>query len=168
MKQESVYGQIAYLVDSGLTLSEMGEEVNRTAEQVRHALNRRGLKAVRENEKRLRQRVEGMRPTEAVEFLLMCVENLSPYLCGAENHAVDSWGITMTPLERRLLICIHDGLGGIVSRDLLMSAMYFDRIGDIPESKILDVLLCRLRPRIPAERGYIETVWGVGWRWVPA
>jgi len=159
--------QLARFAQYGLTLGEIGDEMGRTADQVRHALRRLGMRAVYDNEKTLRERVGGMKPLDAVEFLLGCVENLSPGLCG-QGHATDDWHLDLTPTQRRILICLHDAAGAVLSKDALLSSVYFDRPGDLPGVKILDVLVCKMRPCIPESRGRIETVWGQGLRWVSA
>jgi DNA-binding response OmpR family regulator len=159
--------QLSSFVESGLTLGEIGDEMGKTAHEIRNALRRRGMRAVHANEKTLRQKVEGMKPVEAVEFLLACVENLSSGLCGRE-HETDSWMLPLTPMQRRVLICLYDAGGAVVTKDALMSALYFDRPGDVPEIKIVDVMICKIRPKIPANRGRVETIYGLGVRWVSA
>ncbi len=162
MKHNSA--QLAAMAADGMSLSEIADEVGSTARAIRVALRRRGLRAVHETEQTLRAKVQTMRPHEAVEYLLGCLQQLAPALCGEAAHPIDAWGLHLQPRERRLLIALHDARGAMLSRDQAMAAVYFDAKGDLPGEKILDVFVCRIRAKLPAERARIITTWGQGWR----
>jgi len=150
-------------VQNGRTIREIAEDMGLGYEGVRMALQRRGLKAVWENERSLRQIVQDMKPVEAVEFLLACVENLAPALTGARSHAVDADVTGLSPQQRRLLIALHDAVG-VLTRDGAMAALYFDtQTADVSDAKIVDVQLSRLRARLVGTRYSIKTHWGRGW-----
>ena len=53
-----------------------------------------------------------------------------------------------------------------MSRETILSRAYFDRpVDDFPQDKTVDVLISKIRGRLPAGVA-IETVWGRGWRMV--
>ena len=150
-------------VDNGRTIREIAEDLGLSYEGVRLALQRRGLRAVWERERTLRQTVQDMKPAEAVEFLLACVENLAPALTGAEAHAVDADVTGLAPPQRRLLIALHDAVG-LLSRAGAMSALYFDSQSAVtPKDRIVDVRMARLRARLVGTRYAIKTHRGRGW-----
>lgn len=70
----------------------------------------------------------------------------------------------LTKLECRLLEEVLTRGGKTVSKEMLLSAMYADRV-DEPELKIIDVFVCKVRRKL-GEHGpkIIETVWGQGYR----
>jgi DNA-binding response OmpR family regulator len=154
---------VVALAREGLTLSEIAEEVWSTSNAVRARLRRKGLRAVPENEQMLRHRVQQMPPTAAVEFLLLCVENLAPVLCGAARHPVHDLPVHLPRMQRRIFVALHD-TKGLATREMLLSAMYFDyRSADVPGDKIVDVQLSHLRAKLVGTRYRINTHWGQGW-----
>lgn len=83
----------------------------------------------------------------------------------------DIWpGVKLTKCHARLVGALRARLGQTVSKDALMYAIYFDRGGEEPEPKILDIFICKLRKIItPETTGHeIQTVWGAGFRLVKA
>lgn len=74
--------------------------------------------------------------------------------------------IGLTPTEYKLIELFMENPGRAFSRDELLDLVWdYDFIGD---TKIVDVNIRRLRSKIEEDPGkpvYIETVWGVGYRW---
>jgi len=74
--------------------------------------------------------------------------------------------IPLTPTEYKLMELFLENPGKAFSRDELLDLVWdYDFIGD---TKIVDVNIRRLRSKIeedPSKPKYIETVWGVGYRW---
>ena len=74
--------------------------------------------------------------------------------------------IDMTPREQRIMELFMENPQRAFSRDELLDAIWgYDYVGD---SKIIDVNIRRLRRKIednPSNPKYIETIWGVGYRW---
>ena len=68
--------------------------------------------------------------------------------------------------ERDLLLALRGGSPNVVHRERLLTALYGVLEQDMPDQKILDVFVCKLRRKLTvAESGVtIETVWGRGWR----
>lgn len=155
-------------VQSGATLADIAAELDTNKGAIRRALGRRDMRATRAECQTLRQRVQTMRAPDAVEFLLDCFEVLAGSMAGADDHPVDAWGIRLTPTERRMLICLHDAGGGLRNKNSLLDAMTFDRPGDGPSIKSVDVYICKLRRKLPARVGRIETVHWHGYRFVAA
>ncbi len=70
----------------------------------------------------------------------------------------------LTKLESRLMRALCERLDKVVGKPALMDALYFDRVADEPEAKIVDILVCKLRKKIRHSGYEIETVWGHGYR----
>ena len=45
-----------------------------------------------------------------------------------------------------------------------MDALYYDRPHAEPDSKIVDILVCKIRKKIKGSGWAVETVWGEGYR----
>ena len=66
--------------------------------------------------------------------------------------------------------CLATRSGCLMSKQQLLDGIY-GPLEDVPEMKIIDVFICKLRKKIAAEVGktiserLIETVWGRGYRW---
>lgn len=60
---------------------------------------------------------------------------------------------------------------GLCSKDLLMDQIYSDSFhatGELPELKIIDVFICKLRKKLKAFGIVIDTQWGQGYALTPA
>lgn len=51
----------------------------------------------------------------------------------------------------------------MATKEAIMSTLYFDRPNDMPEIKIVDVFVCKLRRKLEAFEIEVETVWGRGY-----
>lgn len=78
----------------------------------------------------------------------------------------DSLEIELTPTEYSIVKLFLDSPGKAFKRDEILNHVWgYDFVGD---SKIVDVNIRRLRSKIeedPSDPKFIETVWGVGYRW---
>ncbi|NLJ78374.1 MAG: response regulator transcription factor [Tissierellia bacterium] len=76
-------------------------------------------------------------------------------------------GIDLTPTEFSIIKLFIGNPGRAFHRDEILNLIWgYDFMGD---SKIVDVNIRRLRSKIedePSNPHYIETVWGLGYRWV--
>lgn len=151
-------------VQSGATLGDIAAETGSSKKAVRQALRWRGLRATREGHQRLRARVQAMRQSDAVEYLLACLELLAGPLCADHAHPVDGWGIHLTRGERRVMICLHDAAGGVRPAETLLDALTFDLTGDHPTRRVVRDYVWRIRRKLPSAIGRIETVQGQGYR----
>lgn len=99
------------------------------------------------------------------DYLVSVIHNLS-LITVVENHPVDKWS-SFRDQERRLSMALYDAQGKTVTRESLMSALYFDRTNpdEMPGDKIIDVLIFKLRKKLP-DGVSIETIWGRGYRMV--
>lgn len=74
--------------------------------------------------------------------------------------------IEMTPTEFLIIKLFINNIGKAFTRDEILNQVWgYDFMGD---TKIVDVNIRRIRTKIeddPAKPFYIETVWGVGYRW---
>lgn len=75
--------------------------------------------------------------------------------------------VELTPTEYSIVKLFIENPGKAFKRDEILNLVWgYDFIGD---SKIVDVNIRRLRSKIeddPSSPVYIETVWGVGYRWI--
>lgn len=55
----------------------------------------------------------------------------------------------------------------ILTKEQIMTALYSDRPNEIPEQKIVDVFVCKMRPKLEPFGITIETVWGHGYSLTP-
>lgn len=112
-----------------------------------------------------------------VEGLLRRIENVKqndgviispPFKVDTNAHIVykEDIVIEMTPKEYLLMKQFIENQGKAFTRDELLDFVWgWDFIGD---TKIVDVNIRRLRSKIeenPSKPIFIETVWGVGYRW---
>ena len=81
-------------------------------------------------------------------------------------HSKDDEEIELTPTEYAISKLFLEQPGRAFKRDEILNMVWgYDFIGD---SKIVDVNIRRLRAKIeedPSNPVYIETVWGIGYRW---
>lgn len=109
----------------------------------------------------LRQRAEEMPPTQAVDYLLMCLEDLADAYTGG-HHPVDDMIADLTPMERRLAVLMHDRAGRVVTRQSMASAQALG--GETaPSEHSISAMIHKLRRKLPHGVG-IETVRGLGYR----
>ena len=72
--------------------------------------------------------------------------------------------VYVTPKEYRILELLAQRQGVVLSKEIFLDHLYGGR--DEPETKIIDVFVCKLRKKLTAASGgkdYIETVWGRGY-----
>ena len=72
--------------------------------------------------------------------------------------------VYVTPKEYRILELLCQRQGVVLSKEAFLDHLYAGR--DEPETKIIDVFVCKLRKKLSEASGgrnYIETVWGRGY-----
>lgn len=76
--------------------------------------------------------------------------------------------LQVTASQFKVLTFLLAARGQIKSKDSIFDHLYWDRIadGDFPDEKIIDVYVCKLRPKLRAIGLNILTEWGVGYRLV--
>ena len=79
----------------------------------------------------------------------------------------DQTEIELTPTEYSIVKLFIENPGKAFKRDEILNIVWgYDFVGD---SKIVDVNIRRLRSKIetdPSKPSFIETVWGIGYRWI--
>lgn len=116
---------------------------------------------------KIRDKVDDMKPLEAVDYLLGVVEELFPALAGIE-HQTDKWGMTVSPSERLILCALVDAYPRWMSYGQLRSVIAQQGDPDnFPPRSLVKVHVCRIRQRLSKKRGVIETLWGRGYRFIP-
>lgn len=68
----------------------------------------------------------------------------------------------LSRMQARFASILRAKLGKVVTREAIMNALYFDKMGDEPEPKIIDVLACQTRKKLKGLYT-IEPAWGVGY-----
>lgn len=110
------------------------------------------------------ERVQDMKPLEAVEYLLDVLENVAGALLSVDTrHEVDSLVSGLTPAQRRILIVLWDAQGRIVSREACFLALSAHKtVDEQPMPKTLNSHICHLRKKLP-ESMRITCVHGRGY-----
>lgn len=152
------------MVGMGMTYNQIAHETDTTYSAVRAGCYRRGLKPKRETQVSHKDRIQDMKAMSAIEYLLDCIELLER---SHKTHSNTLKGLGLTKHECRIVECLMSAEGKIRTKDALMDYLYFDRPpGDeIPEQKIVDIYVCKVRAKIPESIGRIVTVWGRGYYW---
>ncbi len=70
----------------------------------------------------------------------------------------------LTSSEARIVRLLNDKFGQSISKEAMMNALYFDRPGDEPDYKIVDVFICKIRKKLKGSPYAIEHSWGRGYR----
>lgn len=108
--------------------------------------------------------IQDMKPLEAVDYLLGCIQNLNAAFKQVETEVDDKLG-TMPMVSRRIWLCLLLARGGIKSLDDLTSFVYFDRALDqMPDNSSMVKSVKRARKYTKPEFGRIVTVAGLGYR----
>ena len=76
--------------------------------------------------------------------------SLRETLAGLTTDAFECPGETehFTPLQRRILSALMKADGAVVLKDALYSALYFDRVNDPPEPKVIDIFISKIRGKL--------------------
>jgi two-component system phosphate regulon response regulator PhoB len=103
------------------------------------------------------RRSEGSdKPAERFDFGLLRVDRAAHRAWVADHE------VSLTALEFRLLMTLHDRRGRVLSRDLLLDEVWGTQ-ADITARNV-DTHVKRVREKLAAAGEYIETVRGVGYR----
>ena len=81
-----------------------------------------------------------------------------------KSAMVDGRSLRLTGKEYAVLELLSLRKGMTLSKEALLGHLYGGR--DVPEAKIIDVFICKLRKKLAAASGgerYIETIWGRGY-----
>lgn len=97
---------------------------------------------------------------EASDIIDVLREMLTAFTGGQDDDAAD---LGMTGKEAKLYRYLKSRTGAVCSKQQILTAIYGVN-DEMPEIKIVDVFVCKLRKKMPAGEE-IETVWGQGYRW---
>lgn len=103
-----------------------------------------------------------MPPEEAVDYLLWQLDLLAEAI-GDAHHLVDDMGMNLTAAERRVMICLYNARGNVRCRDQIHAALIFGGSGNETEPQNVNVRICNLRRKLPADVGAIKTYIGLGY-----
>ena len=149
---------------TGMTVAEMGANMNITPANVRSRLYRLGLNSTKELPRvhEIRRAVQDMPPTEAAEVLLMYLEDT---VLNIEESPSHNLGVRFTDRERIILDMLFAKKGRVVPKWAIHERLCAEaevRGNKAPESdKNVDVYLFRIREKLP-EHLRVITHWGQG------
>ena len=103
--------------------------------------------------KRARPEVD---PTRPIEFGVLRVDR------DAQRVWVAGQEVTLTPLEYKLLVTLHDRREQVQSRDTLLSDVW--GISADVTTRTVDTHVKRLRSKLGEAADYVQTVRGIGYR----
>lgn len=116
----------------------------------------------------IRRNVDNMSSEDAVYYLLGLVEDTFPALSGT-GHEVDKWSTNLTKSERLVLCALYDAAPRWLTYDQIISVIATQGNPDvIPDQQLAKVYACRIRKKVSRAFGRIETMWGHGYKFVPA
>lgn len=107
---------------------------------------------------RRNKRDDAPNPADMVEFGLLRIDR------GAHRVWVENQEIELTALEFRLLVTLYDRKNRVQTRTALLDEVWGIQ-ADIT-TRTVDTHVKRLREKLEAARDYVETVRGVGYRFV--
>lgn len=78
----------------------------------------------------------------------------------------DEWkhGLGLTKSEAALLTILTDRFGRLVTKEQIYLRIYGDTLDRAPDDKIIDIFICKLRPKLTGLDVKITTVWGEGYK----
>ncbi|HEX9608723.1 MAG TPA: response regulator transcription factor [Candidatus Paceibacterota bacterium] len=85
-------------------------------------------------------------------------ESFETWVCGQPIH--------LTPREFLTLQCLMEGQGRVISKETMLDSLYGGAAADdIPDSKIIDIFVCKLRKKLVSALNYdpIGTKWKRGY-----
>lgn len=100
---------------------------------------------------------------EACDIIAALREMLSAFTNTADTEGSE-YG--MTGKESALYRFLKAKKGAVATKEQILTAIY-GVADDMPEIKIVDVFVCKMRKKLPAGEE-VQTVWGQGYRWVMA
>ncbi|WP_283800076.1 helix-turn-helix domain-containing protein [Nitratireductor sp. GZWM139] len=99
------------------------------------------------------------RQASEINTLRERIRQLEEALSPASIEIPMEWGLTAT--EARIFS--HMATRDVARKDAIMLAVYGGRSGEMPDEKIVDVLICKMRKKLAAFGVQIQTVWGIGY-----
>jgi hypothetical protein len=100
---------------------------------------------------------ELMRYIEQLEHVLG--EQLADVDTNARSNLMRQFHLTST--EAGILVVLSDGR--VHSKDGILSIVYSNRVEDLPDVKIVDVWVCKIRQKIAGTAIVVETQYGLGY-----
>lgn len=116
---------------------------------------------------------EALQPAAPNALICPCCQQTvegREFLADPSTSTITNGAITVRFTPRGFGVAKHliDAFPRMAMKDAIYDAIFCDAVGDGPDTKIIDVYICKIRPAM-AELGLvIETVWGKGWRLVEA
>lgn len=89
------------------------------------------------------------------------------YVTGQDDGAVLALveGYKLTWREARLFLILQRSAGNVVSKETIIRRLYANvSVDEVPDTKIVDVFVCKIRRKIEDSGYAIRTVWGEGYR----
>ena len=161
---------IARELQAGVPMAVIAKRAARPVNAAYQAAKRRGIDLTHgfgTDISEIRREALKLEPEEAVEFLLYVLEAQFPYLGTDIPPELEPVADAMTPQELTLAVALFEAAPRLVSNDTLYAAMCERHAsGEMPQPSVLRVVICRIRAKLPASLGRIETMWGRGYRFI--
>ncbi len=110
----------------------------------------------------LRHAVQKMSPLAAVNFLLEVLEMAMPWQ-DTDRVAQICKDVETTPTGAQIILTLIHYRGKTVTKERLYQSFTMGRsVDELPNMKIIDVMICKIRKVLP-EEVTIRNVWGVGY-----
>ncbi|QDP67007.1 MAG: hypothetical protein Unbinned3138contig1000_49 [Prokaryotic dsDNA virus sp.] len=159
----SKYSDIRDLDTANMTIHDIADHYGVTYKVANQAVWRHNVPYSSGHAPSIRSRVADMKPTDAVEYLLQCLEDMSEILTGSTStHPVDDLPVKFGPKERRAMAVLWDAEGLLVSHQNLFKAYNF---GDFDKSDMdsLNSRIKGMRRKLPEDMKIVN-VTGEGFR----
>jgi hypothetical protein len=174
MKQFDL-GKMRELAAEHLSAPKIALELGTTAHVVKRALIKHKIERPfttfrfsKADAQALREAAIDMKPTDAVEALLDLFEFLIPNQNLQNLMTAKQRFPQFTRMEASILLILEQRIGEAVSKAMMFEMLYADRqvsSGEIPEEKIVDIYVCKIRGKLKKfNLPYrIDTSWGYGY-----
>lgn len=106
-----------------------------------------------------RDSIMALPENERLDAALSLIDSLTGDDLVSVNYFMTEYKLTTT--EARIASMLNDRAGALVAKRVIHDGLYSMSNDDAADIKIVDVLICKMRKKIP---DWIETVWGAGYR----
>lgn len=153
-------------IAEGMSSTELAEEFGCSRTAVTRRARKLGIRIFGNKKvsvKTIRATASDMKPSDAVEYLLDLIEDMWPH--HDDDLVLEAVLHGFTSKEAQLLISLTSDR--VLTKEMAVDSLYaFQPHGEIPETKIIDVFVCKIRKKLRDLKWdfEIKTIWGRGYR----
>lgn len=158
------HSDIAGYAAQGLCIDQIAEEIGISKQAVWQRAYRAGVRITHKDDVSLRTKAEGMKPAEAIDFLLGVIEAMQEGFSPLPiSHQVVLNSLTRS--EKRLFERLFQSQGAVVPHEILYNRLYCDRVSadEFPTEASVRIVMGRLRRKLRDTPWKITSVFGVGY-----